>query len=162
MAARKPAIQLGTGRPQGIVDDIVIPIAKKVIRKVNKKTPAKGMYKEVDMITKRHTKLTNQRHAAEVYGKKKTSERINKKIIKNMQSGGKTASTYKKGTTELGLPSVNARPRKPSPLQSQSITARMNRLEQEILAKKGRLTGADIQRLGKIEANLRNTKIRKK
>ncbi len=136
MAAKRPAIETRQGHPQGIVDDVLIPIAKKVIRKVNKKTPVKGMYKEVDMITKRHNKLIDKKRSMR-YNSALAPEqkRINKKIKKNLNSGNATAKDYGASRVELGLPTSAARvPRKPSPLMSQAQGLRAKRKAAEAAA----------------------------
>ena len=75
MAKRGPAI--GGLHSQGIVDDIIIPVAKKVFRATKKN----ALNKEVAVIAKRHNTLSKQRRAAyaqEAYGKSAISRHFGK------------------------------------------------------------------------------------
>lgn len=101
-AKKKTAIQLGN-RPEGIVDDILVPIAKGVIR-ATRRSNSKALAKEVKIISGRHEKLLAARKAANVYGKTKSAARASKKITKNMRAGSETARKYGTSTSAAGLP----------------------------------------------------------
>lgn len=113
MAKRGPAI--GGLHSQGIVDDIIIPVAKKVFRATKKN----ALSKEVAVIAKRHKTLSEVRRAGavqEVYGKSVISRKIGKtrstsaekKLRKNMQSGSETSNFYRKNKGDIGLPTTYA------------------------------------------------------
>jgi hypothetical protein len=113
MAKRGPAI--GGLHSQGIVDDILIPVAKKVFRATKKN----ALNKEVKIIAKRHKVLSDARRAGavkEVYGKNVISRKVGKakstsaekKLRKNMQSGTETSNFYRKNKGDIGLPTTYA------------------------------------------------------
>lgn len=105
-AGKKPAIQARQGHPQGIVDDVLIPIAKKVIRKTAK-TNKGALKKEVKIIAGRHNKLTAAKQNAIEYGDIKAAKRATKKIRKNMSSSRETAEKYYVNPYYAGLPTLN-------------------------------------------------------
>lgn len=108
MAKNKPAIT-GLARPEGIVDDIVIPLAKKAIRATTKKNPAKGLSAEQKMLVARHDKLT-QKYVKDSVSKGGTgSRKVGKTYQKsktNIRSIRETSSRYNadipKGVSNAG------------------------------------------------------------
>ena len=143
MAKRGPAI--GGLHSQGIVDDIIIPVAKKVFRATKKN----ALSKEVKVITKRHNTLIDKRRKADsiqsFVGSSKLSrkraklkaESIDKKLNKNMQSGSETSSFYRKDKPEIGLPHTYARYGKPPrpPVRTKAQTKELQKRLAEAKAK---------------------------
>lgn len=118
MAPRKPAI---TGLPSGIVDDVLIPVAKKVIRKTSKSIGS-ARSKEVKMLSNRHETLMNKRRSSayqSLYGKTSASKAVGKarynsatkKSTKNLRTASRTAQEYGSDARLLGLPTTQALPK---------------------------------------------------
>ncbi len=135
---RKPAIQTRQGHPQGIVDDIAVGVIR-AGRKILRKNPK---------ITKGQVGAAKRKHAYSVWDKNTPKSVPRTDLAK--QAAKVKATRHETRSVKQGVAKNNA------------ITAYMDKKEAALLKKNGRLTGADLQRLAKIEANLRNTKIRKK
>lgn len=118
---RKPAIQANQGHPGGIVDDVLIPIAKKVIRKTAK-THKGALAKEAKMLSNRHETLMAKRRSAaaqSLYGKTSVSRAVGKaryssatkKSTSNLRSASRTAQDYATDPRYVGLPTSLASPK---------------------------------------------------
>lgn len=115
---KKPAIQANQGHPGGLVDDFLIPVAKKIIRKSSKSLGAKRAA-ESKILSNRHETLMAKRRSAaaqSLYGKTSASRAVGKarynsatkKSTTNLRSASRTAQDYGMDLKSLGLPTSMA------------------------------------------------------
>lgn len=107
MAKRPPAIQTRQGHPQGIVDDVLIPIARRVIRSTAK-TGAKAYKKEKKLVGLRHETLLNKRRSVEASKAPRAVTRARAKSVESkLKSSRKNIrefnSGYRTSGSESGL-----------------------------------------------------------
>lgn len=151
---RKPAIQANQGHPGGIVDDVLIPIAKKVIRKTAK-THKGALAKEVKMLAGRHNKLTAAKAAAIEYSAPKAARRASKKITKNMRSSRETATKYAVNPYTAGLPAPKPKPvtKYSNPKYADFLTERAFKK-----SKTGRIGGDELRSIGRRSSTVNSKK----